>query len=331
MTRLLSILAILLLAITGCSAASTNSLGTGATVGARHTDPKPKNPHLESKPLTSVSALNCFAGDANRVQVIYAVAADKVDRYSSVLASIKSYVATMDAVFNNSAAKVGGTRHIRFVQDANCEPIIDHVVIGAGTDVAFGSIRDAVTTASPEYQRTDRHELVFVDSSYGCGTANIIGSSAPTNNPNSTSGNLGVVGTQCWSYHTPAHELTHTLGGVQNDAPHSTGGYHCYDGHDVECYNDGGPSGSLYSYASCPNSADEWLLDCRNDDFFLAATPAAGTYLSTHWNVADSPYLEGTNGTGTPTPTPTTTSPTPTVSPSPTIKPCGKSHRPGCK
>ena len=37
----------------------------------------------------------------------------------------------------------------------------------------------------------------------------------------------------------PAHELTHTLGGVLGTAPHATKNGHCYDDADLMCYDDG--------------------------------------------------------------------------------------------
>jgi hypothetical protein len=90
-----------------------------------------------------------------------------------------------------------------------------------------------------------------------------------------------------------AHELSHTLGAVQYSAPHTSGGAHCIDEWDVMCYSDS-PYYPHMQYL-CQDSAQEFRLDCRDDDYF-AAQPAAGSYLSRHWNMANSPYL--TSGQG---------------------------------
>jgi hypothetical protein len=88
------------------------------------------------------------------------------------------------------------------------------------------------------------------------------------------------------------HELLHTLGAVQDNAPHATGGGHCYDGADVMCYADGGPRSPRYrsSYCSTLTSVIPQVIDCSRDDYFNP-TPNPGSYLSTHWNVYDSAFL----------------------------------------
>lgn len=83
-----------------------------------------------------------------------------------------------------------------------------------------------------------------------------------------------------------AHENGHALGAVQLSAPHSTGAWHCTDGTDVMCYNDGGPNASQYTSTDCgrgPNGTSPF--DCGFNDYFNPS-PAPGSYLATHWDVA---------------------------------------------
>ena len=89
------------------------------------------------------------------------------------------------------------------------------------------------------------------------------------------------------------HELAHTLGAVQDGAPHSSRAGHCFDEHDVMCYADGGPGipGGGLTFP-CAAGADAFFdqFDCGGDDYWNPA-PAAGSYLAQSWNVFDSELL----------------------------------------
>jgi hypothetical protein len=104
----------------------------------------------------------------------------------------------------------------------------------------------------------------------------------------------------CWGRaQTPieVHELVHTLGGVQPTAPNGSGLYHCSEESDVMCYDDDGTrdgyvsaDGALVPLRSvCPKD-NERLLDCNGNDYFNV-DPQTGSWLSKHWNVADSSFL----------------------------------------
>jgi hypothetical protein len=86
------------------------------------------------------------------------------------------------------------------------------------------------------------------------------------------------------------HEVAHTLGAVQDSAPHSTGAGHCIDEHDVMCYADGGPNNALQTLCGSPFAATNEAFDCGSDDY-LSPAPAAGSYLATHWNLQSSPFM----------------------------------------
>ena len=115
----------------------------------------------------------------------------------------------------------------------------------------------------------------------------------------------------------PLHEVSHTLGAVQDSAPHSTQAGHCYDEWDIMCYADGGPLGqtaNVVRFSECGNSSAQ-SYDCHQDDYFNAV-PAGGSYLATHWNLSNSVFMcasgtcggsasgGGGTGTGTGTGTP---------------------------
>lgn len=103
----------------------------------------------------------------------------------------------------------------------------------------------------------------------------------------------GLVIPGCWADkgRAAAHELVHMLGAVQRDAPHVTAaGGHCADGFDLMCYDNGAGNGCTTT--ACP--ADQrLLLDCGRDDYFNPK-PAPGSYLATHWNIAEFGFLDTT-------------------------------------
>ena len=93
------------------------------------------------------------------------------------------------------------------------------------------------------------------------------------------------------------HEMSHTLGAVQDNAPHSSGAGHCFDEQDVMCYDDKGPyfvdgggSGDLTDNANCTGLGFGEELDCNNDDYFKA-DPAPGDFVAQFWNEWDSVFL----------------------------------------
>ena len=246
-----------------------------------------------------------------RVEVIYAVASDQTDRYASVLDLIRGYAGNTDQAFANSAARDGGVRHVRWVTGASCLLDVQHVVLSPTGDDTIANTRTELRALG--YTSTDRKYLVFADSNVYCGISYVVGDERPdATNPANTGGTVSRVDSACWggSASVAAHELAHALGAVQLGAPHSNGAYHCTDEYDRLCYNDG--SGATLTYLCA--SSQEPLLDCNGDDYFNVA-PAAGSWLSTHWNLASSAFLESVEPDGAASPTPT---PTPTMTPVPT-------------
>jgi hypothetical protein len=123
---------------------------------------------------------------------------------------------------------------------------------------------------------------------YGRGGSDFFGSATP----------FAAGTTSRYQVDVALHEVTHNLGGVQLSSPNSSGAGHCNDEYDLMCYEDGGP-GSLFVDPNCdgdisapsdPYGDGQEAWDCNKDDYFNT-NPAPGSYLATHWNIADSAFL----------------------------------------
>lgn len=246
----------------------------------------------------------------NRVQAVYAVAADRTDRFAEVEPLIAQWAGSAEDVFSQSAAQVGGERHVRFVTDAGCGLAVDRVVLSpSGDDTITNTINEL---AALGYDRNDRKYLVWMDAAVYCGIAQIYNDDrgGQENLSNVRSG-YARVDQGCWgrTYSTEAHELVHSLGGVQPSAPHASANFHCTDEEDRMCYKDGADVVLTYD---CPveNAA---YLDCNHDDYYHP-DPPPGSYLDTHWNVADSSFLHAGPVGDPPPPPPPPVNTAPTVS-----------------
>ena len=261
--------------------------------------------------------------DGYRVQLVYAREATSPDRYLDFEARFRQWAAHVDDIFNASAAKTGGIRHVRYVTDSQCRPTIERITLPAGAVNDFSDTLDELEDRG--YRRVDRKYLVWVDTPKirYCGIASnwddYTASTIPGVNANNGNSEYGPfvarVDTRCWGqqHSTEAHELLHTFGGVlgwsrpELAPPHATSEGHCTDESDRLCYPDGNPgvfkpdgTPTTMQYL-CPDS-HEVLLDCRNDDYF-STNPPAGNWLSTHWNTANSAWLARAPGAGTTTST----------------------------
>ena len=187
-----------------------------------------------------------------------------------------------------------GKRSIRWVTRTTaggCAPTIARVTVPKAANTggaAFQAIAAAVLDALGG-PRDDRSYLVLVDQDDGdCGLGQVRQDASPgPSNVNNTGGAVAMVWPACWTGLTAAHELTHTLGAVQQTAPHHTTLGHCWDGHDAMCYADGSPQALK---VVCAKPDDYRKLDCNGDDYF-ALFPKPGSYLSNHWNSASSQFL----------------------------------------
>jgi hypothetical protein len=243
----------------------------------------------------------CF-GDGKsgaRVQAIYARASDHSDQYDTVVPYIRKWATEADAVFMGSAAAAGAVRHIRWLHDANCQPVIDHVVLSPSGDDDL--TRTLAELSALGYNDPNRKYVVWMDANEMCGISSYYEDDRP-GGENFNNGNpiapstVSRIDNGCWGLGSQgesieAHEIMHALGSVMPTAPHSTVLGHCTDDADRMCYKDD----LTIKVSTVCASSEEALFDCRKDDYFNAAAAPAG-YLAGHWNTARSAFLSTTDG-----------------------------------
>jgi hypothetical protein len=239
--------------------------------------------------------------DGNRVQAVYAYRGTR-DRYASVAPLIRKYAAQVDAVYRYSASAMGGSRRVRWATTSTCVLTVLKVKVGANPEYDMDSWEAQL--AARGLNRTDRKYLVWMDQSagYWCGLGDVWTShneKAPATNPNNRGASYAYVAAPCWGQSaysganghesSEAHELGHMLGSVLTGAPHKTASGHCWDEWDLMCYHAGGDHAMR---RLCGSMALNNRMDCHGDDYFNPK-PKAGSWLASHWNVANSSFLIG--------------------------------------
>ncbi|HLL67925.1 MAG TPA: RICIN domain-containing protein [Micromonosporaceae bacterium] len=247
-----------------------------------------------------------------RVQVLYVRGASTASRFGTYLNSFRTWAAGVDTIYDASAQETGGSRHIRFVTTPDCNVDVREVEVSATAIATFSATISALRALG--YNRTDRKYMIFADSKVYCGIGSFPGDQKIAASNRSNSGPAyGRSDSGCWSPSVAAHELGHNLGAVNDSAPNSNKAGHCVDEYDVMCYND--PNGAK-TRVVCTARTHDQRLDCNHDDYYHT-NPKPGSYLATHWNMANSDFLiRGPNaGGGTTSPAPTTAAATPTRTP----------------
>ncbi len=248
-----------------------------------------------------VRSTPCVGSGASqdRVQAIYAYVEGHTNRVNAVAPLIRTWAGQISAMYNASAAETAGSIQVPFVTNSQCQVTVPAVAIpssAAGAD--FNATIKAIHDKG--FHSVHRKYLVWLDVNVICGIGQLIPDTTPgaSNQNNQTTANPFSVGmvarvdNGCWGLETTrgnpveGHELTHTMGAVQSNAPHKTSNGHCTDEWDAMCYVD---AGSTHLKFTCP-STHEALLDCGHDDYFHTAPPA-GSYLKTHWNTANNDFL----------------------------------------
>jgi fibronectin type III domain protein len=251
-----------------------------------------------------------------RVQVLYVRDADTASQFAKYEASFRTWAAGVDTIYDASAQDTGGRRHLRYVTTADCQVDVREVEVPAGQMADFSKTMSALKKLG--YNRTDRKYMIFGDATVYCGIGTFAGDDqAGAKNRSNAGPSYGRNDSGCWAAGVAAHELGHNLGAVSDSAPNSSKAGHCVDEYDVMCYKDA--DGTVLRIVCTSRSQFDNKLDCNHDDYY-STNPEPGSYLASHWNVANNEFLiAGETGGATPTPTPTTTGSAPTASPSPTV------------
>ncbi len=256
--------------------------------------------------------------------------------YTSTRDFVKRSTARMNREVIESADSQGGFRQFRFATESNCEVNIQQITIEpAEANLSFGQMLPVLVNKYG-LSSFDKTYLVYLDhtienlNGITCGIAtsfftdptkfraNKENPDPAINSYNNGSVGIGVfprnsrnalanASRECWvpfaatgntkPSDVQLHELMHTLGAVQASAPNGTNNGHCSDGKDNMCYDDqkpGDPPVNLRNNV-CTQPRANFLLDCRADDYFNI-NPSPGSYLTTHWNTANSKWFTASRG-----------------------------------
>src|SRR5205823_14664584 len=124
-----------------------------------------------------------------------------------------------------------------------CKPIVNTVQVSSTGDDTFDNTVSELRQKG--YNLDSRKYMAWVDANVYCGLGEKWIDDARTTstyrNLNDgaagTHGTFARVDTGCWNY-AESHEVMHTLGSVQESAPHATTHGHCWDEYDRMCYDD---------------------------------------------------------------------------------------------
>ena len=250
---------------------------------------------IAAESASPASSVLCIDDGASgpRVQMVYVYRNDRSNRLDELRPTFRRLAAEMDLIFDQSAGKTGGSLRVRFVTDANCRVDVQPLPASENAISDFGSLIQRLDEAG--YDDLDRKYLMMVDASVFCGIGTYAGGKSADDPGTEAHDFTGYarVDLPCWDAGSMAHEISHTLGAVQNSAPNTSRGGHCIDEWDVMCYSDDPFQPKMR--VVCENGAQDFRLDCGDDDYF-AADPEPGSYLDRHWNMADSQYLTSLSG-----------------------------------
>jgi hypothetical protein len=252
---------------------------------------------------TAAAAADAFQCDGDgssglRAEAIYVNIQGTTSRFATYEASFTAWAAEVQRQVADSTVEhdpAATPLHYRFVHtptggDGSCELVVRQETLSSRAASSFDATINELQALG--YDDPARDYLIWMDANTYCGIGTLYGDTRAdpaTNRNNGYAASYARADAACWDY-AESHELLHNIGAVQNNAPNASGGYHCNDGYDVMCYDDGGSKADYHIDPDCWESRFRTLLDCNGDDYFHPS-PAAGSYLDTYWNTADSGFL----------------------------------------
>lgn len=224
---------------------------------------------------SKMAAPLCVDPGSYHNHLIYATLAGQPDRYDSLITSVLHARDYANGRLQNEGNTFGLKINYRFW----CG--VDRVQLNTSNS-DFNSVVSDLRAKGFTSQKAKY--WIYLDTSScggGVGTIQSDESLSPNNANNISTGYALDLGcTEDTGGFVMMHENGHNLGAVQPNAPHSTAGWHCTDGADTMCYNDGSARSNNYTGTICSGSN----YDCHNDDYFNPSPPP-GSYLANHWNV----------------------------------------------
>ncbi|SEN32028.1 Ig-like domain-containing protein [Cryobacterium luteum] len=255
-------------------------------------------------PASELTALCSATGvSGKRIEVIYGVPQDRTNRFSTMLAPVRDM---MRQVNNNlEAADAATSQNYRFLCTNGVDVTVRNVTLSpVGSDGIF-TFDDYVLSLQNQvefglgpvnYLQNDRLYIAYIDQIQdvypfgGQGELSIDDQPNPAANANNDSRPRYSMSAYL-DMPVIAHEIGHNIGAVQDSAPHSSKGGHCYDEADLMCYDDGGPYFALGGTLTFTCAGADSAIDCHDEDYYYPGTPPASNYLATHWNTANSGFL----------------------------------------
>lgn len=224
-----------------------------------------------------------------------AIHAHPGDPNPNARAEIVQQIEEMNAFVDSEAAENGSGASMRFACDSDGKPTAH--VVRVTSCKTWGDVTNSLSNQG--YNQSDEKYVVYCGpAGRGGGQASIHNDSRDTvSNANNSGPSFAVMydndgrDFDAWvATGIPLHEVGHTMGAVQLDAPDSSGAWHC-DGRgseDTMCYDDGG---SKWDDAHACGTVERKHFDACHNDYFHPAPPSS-SYLAGHWNLA-SCHLDG--------------------------------------
>lgn len=252
-----------------------------------------------STPTNYTSTSIRCANDLQHFTAIYARPRDQADRYGTIASNLRQQIYNLSGYLDDEAGTSVQKLYMHCPAGSTALDVANIVLPTASSSTTFDTITQDLAAMGINSAR--EKYIVFADTPSpsacnGCAGQGTFFRDDRLSTSNANNVSTGYAVEYRWNA-TPhwdilLHEVLHTMGGVQDSAPHSTGAAHCYEGADIMCYDDKGPKAYLFQYHAndCARLSGYGRIDCfrSNPDGgdYFAPFPASGAYLTKFWNVA---------------------------------------------